>query len=250
MRSPERCATAARLLDGGDDLAVSLERLLADVGAPMRLRELGYDEHERARSSRERSTSGGSSSGHRRRSARRSSRRCSGRRCEDLWPGRVAIVGAGTMGVGICAGVRLECTIPTVARRQHARAERGRAESAPSSSSLGSRRQGSRRRRSRDGAAEPFGCSLGRGGVDDADLIIEAVVERPDVKPRSTRRSSAAAADGAVIATNTSSIPISELADGLRRPARFLGMHWFVPPLLVPCVEVIPAPDTRRAGRA
>ncbi len=45
---PERCATAARLLDGGDDLAVSLERLLADVGAPTRLRELGYDEDDRA----------------------------------------------------------------------------------------------------------------------------------------------------------------------------------------------------------
>ncbi len=53
-----------------------------------------------------------------------------------------------------------------------------------------------------------------------------------------------AAGDGAVIATNTSSIPISELAKELRRPAGFLGMHWFVPPLLVPCVEVIPAPAT------
>ena len=54
----------------------------------------------------------------------------------------------------------------------------------------------------------------------------------------------AAAAEGAVIATNTSSIPIAELAAGLQRPERFLGMHWFVPPLLVPCVEVIPAPAT------
>lgn len=39
---PDRCATAARLLDGGDDLAVSLERLLADVGAPMKLHTIGY----------------------------------------------------------------------------------------------------------------------------------------------------------------------------------------------------------------
>jgi len=40
--APERCATAARLLDGGDDLAVSLERLMTDIGAPTRLSEIGY----------------------------------------------------------------------------------------------------------------------------------------------------------------------------------------------------------------
>ena len=43
---PERCATAARLLDGGDDLAASLERLMEDVGAPTRLREIGYGEDD------------------------------------------------------------------------------------------------------------------------------------------------------------------------------------------------------------
>ncbi len=46
--TPERCATAARLLDGGDDLAASLERLMKDVGAPTRLGELGYGEDDLA----------------------------------------------------------------------------------------------------------------------------------------------------------------------------------------------------------
>ncbi len=46
--APERCATAARLLDGGDDLAASLERLIQDVGAPTRLGELGYDDDDLA----------------------------------------------------------------------------------------------------------------------------------------------------------------------------------------------------------
>ena len=45
---PERCAAASRLLDGGDDLAVSLERLLEDVGAPSRLRQIGYSEDDLA----------------------------------------------------------------------------------------------------------------------------------------------------------------------------------------------------------
>jgi alcohol dehydrogenase class IV len=43
---PERCAAAARLLDGGDDLAASLDRLLADIGAPRGLRELGYGDDD------------------------------------------------------------------------------------------------------------------------------------------------------------------------------------------------------------
>jgi 3-hydroxybutyryl-CoA dehydrogenase len=79
--------------------------------------------------------------------------------------------------------------------------------------------------------------------VDGADLVIEAVLERPDVKFAVYAEIEPAAGD-AVIATNTSSIPIAELAAGLRSPGRFLGVHWFVPPLLVPCVEVIRTPAT------
>jgi 3-hydroxybutyryl-CoA dehydrogenase len=79
--------------------------------------------------------------------------------------------------------------------------------------------------------------------VRGADLVVEAVVERPDVKLAVYAEIEPAAGD-AVIATNTSSIPIAELGTGLRNPSRFLGVHWFVPPLLVPCVEVIPTPST------
>jgi hydroxyacid-oxoacid transhydrogenase len=43
---PARCARAAQLLDGGDDLAGSFERLMTDVGAPTRLREIGYGEED------------------------------------------------------------------------------------------------------------------------------------------------------------------------------------------------------------
>jgi 3-hydroxybutyryl-CoA dehydrogenase len=78
----------------------------------------------------------------------------------------------------------------------------------------------------------------------DADLIFEAVVEQAEVKQNVYAEIEAATADSAVIATNTSSIPIKLLASRLKRPCRFLGVHWFVPPLLVPCVEVIPSPTT------
>ena len=70
------------------------------------------------------------------------------------------------------------------------------------------------------------------------------MAERAEVKLEVYAAIEAAAAESTVIATNTSSIPIGLLASGFRNPARFLGVHWFVPPLLVPCVEVIPSPAT------
>ena len=242
---PERCATAARLLDGGDDLAVSLERLLADVGAPLRLRELGYGEDDRAAVVQgaldQQRLLVGLAEGDRR---RRSSRRCSRRRCERPLAGARRDRRRRNDGRRDRAGLRLE-RHPDRSRRQHARSGarlRGARRRAPLPARGGRAR---RRGRGRDGAEANLSAAASiEEAVDGADLIVEAVVERPDVKATVYAAIESAAGDGAVIATNTSSIPISELAAGLRRPARFLGMHWFVPPLLVPCVEVIPAPAT------
>jgi 3-hydroxybutyryl-CoA dehydrogenase len=127
-----------------------------------------------------------------------------------MWPARVAVVGGGTMGAGI-ARVFSGHAIPTAVY---------------------------------DTAPERSEAASLADAVAGAELIVEAVVERPDVKAEVYAAVEAAAAETAVIATNTSSIPIAELAAGLQHPERFLGMHWFVPPLLVPCVEVIPGPTT------
>jgi 3-hydroxybutyryl-CoA dehydrogenase len=53
-----------------------------------------------------------------------------------------------------------------------------------------------------------------------------------------------AAGEDAVIATNTSSLPVDELATSLERPQRFMGMHWFNPPEWTPGIEVVPVPET------
>ncbi len=161
----------------------------------------------------------------------------------ELWPERVAIVGAGTMGIGI-SQVFASNGIPTVlVDSTPERSEAARERSLVLLSRLEEARLVG------VGAVATARESLSAAGsiqeaVTGADLIVEAVLERPDVKAAVYSEIESAAGDEAVIATNTSSIPISELAEGLRRPARFLGMHWFVPPLLVPCVEVIPAPGT------
>jgi 3-hydroxybutyryl-CoA dehydrogenase len=92
------------------------------------------------------------------------------------------------------------------------------------------------------------------GAVAPADYVVEAVPEEPELKRRVHAAIEAAAAPDAIIATNTSAIPITEMARSLRHPERFLGNHWFNPAPLVPCVEVIPhagtAPAVTDAARA
>ena len=82
--------------------------------------------------------------------------------------------------------------------------------------------------------------------IGEADWIIEVVVERMDVKQDVMGRIEAAASDTAVISTNTSGLPIGEIAEG-RSDAfkrRFLGTHFFNPPRYLKLFEVIPTPDT------
>jgi 3-hydroxybutyryl-CoA dehydrogenase len=80
--------------------------------------------------------------------------------------------------------------------------------------------------------------------VAGAGLVIESVPERLDLKRGLLAQAEAAVPAGAILATNTSSLPLDELAAALRRPERFLGLHWFNPAHLVPLVEVVPAAAT------
>ncbi|MDT0194367.1 3-hydroxyacyl-CoA dehydrogenase family protein [Arthrobacter sp. AB6] len=80
--------------------------------------------------------------------------------------------------------------------------------------------------------------------VAAADYIAEAVPEKPDLKAAILRRVSAAAPPHAIIGTNTSAIPISELAASLTGPERFLGVHWMNPAPFIPGVELIPGEET------
>jgi 3-hydroxybutyryl-CoA dehydrogenase len=82
--------------------------------------------------------------------------------------------------------------------------------------------------------------------VGDADLVIEAVPEQQSLKEEVLGRVSAAAPATAIIASNTSSLPIEGLAAAVSEPARFLGVHWFNPPEWTPGIEVIPASATSR----
>lgn len=80
--------------------------------------------------------------------------------------------------------------------------------------------------------------------VAGADYIAEAVPEEPALKAAILNRISAAAPPQAIIGTNTSAIPIGELAQSVEQPERFLGVHWMNPAPFIPGVELIPGPET------
>jgi 3-hydroxybutyryl-CoA dehydrogenase len=92
----------------------------------------------------------------------------------------------------------------------------------------------------REAAAQiAYTTSLGEAAAK-SELIIESVPESLALKVVVLSEVEASAPGGAVIASNTSSLPLARLAEALDRPARFLGLHWFNPAHLIPLVEVVP----------
>lgn len=80
--------------------------------------------------------------------------------------------------------------------------------------------------------------------VAGADLVMESVPESLELKLGVLAEAERGAAEGAVVVTNTSSLPLDRLAAALRAPERFLGWHWFNPAHLIPLVEVVPTAVT------
>ncbi|MDX1580834.1 MAG: 3-hydroxyacyl-CoA dehydrogenase family protein, partial [Alphaproteobacteria bacterium] len=87
-------------------------------------------------------------------------------------------------------------------------------------------------------------------GLRRADLVIEAVAEKLDVKVKVFEQMEAEAPEQAVLATNTSSIPLEDIADGLEHPERLIGLHFFNPVAQLPLVEVVGARGSSDAARA
>ncbi|RLR65997.1 fatty acid oxidation complex subunit alpha FadB, partial [Pseudomonas aeruginosa] len=86
--------------------------------------------------------------------------------------------------------------------------------------------------------------TLNYANVADAEIIVEAVVENPKVKASVLAETESLVADNTVLASNTSTIPISLLARSLKRPENFCGMHFFNPVHRMPLVEIIKGEKT------
>jgi 3-hydroxybutyryl-CoA dehydrogenase len=148
----------------------------------------------------------------------------------------VLVVGAGQMGAGIAQVVAASGREVSLHDSQPGAVERGLE---------GVRR--SLERLHEKGGPEP-GEVLGRVtpvvGLVEADLLIEAIVEDADAKRSVFRAADEALPAHAVLASNTSSIPITELAAATARPGQVIGMHFFNPVPMLPLVEVIRAEQT------
>ena len=80
--------------------------------------------------------------------------------------------------------------------------------------------------------------------LEGADLVIEAVFEHRDIKADVTAKSEAVIPETAVFASNTSTLPITGLAEASKRPASFIGLHFFSPVDKMPLVEIIMGEET------
>ena len=76
-------------------------------------------------------------------------------------------------------------------------------------------------------------------GIAAADLVIEAIFENLEAKQELYRKTEPAMKPDALLATNTSSIPLDELRSAVQTPSRFLGLHYFNPVALMPLVEIV-----------
>jgi 3-hydroxybutyryl-CoA dehydrogenase len=152
---------------------------------------------------------------------------------------RVCVVGAGQMGSGIAqvaAVAGYDVTLVDVAPAQLDRALAGIEQSLE--------KLVARERVTADAAESALGRIERAGEPVAADLAIEAATEDVDLKLRIFRELDGAAGDGAVLASNTSSIPITQLAAVTSRPQRVVGMHFMNPVPLMPLVELIRGLDT------
>ncbi|MBT6121391.1 fatty-acid oxidation protein subunit alpha [bacterium] len=87
-------------------------------------------------------------------------------------------------------------------------------------------------------------ATITNSGFYHSDIIVEAVVENLDIKKSVYSELEPRIKSSAIIASNTSALDITELADGLKNPERFIGMHFFSPVNKMPLVEIIPGEKT------
>ncbi|GAA3821259.1 3-hydroxyacyl-CoA dehydrogenase NAD-binding domain-containing protein [Nocardioides panacisoli] len=155
---------------------------------------------------------------------------------------KVGVLGAGMMGAGIayvCAKAGMEVVLKDV---EVANAEKGKAYSEGLLDKAISRGKSTEEKK-----AELLGrikATADPADLTGCDLVIEAVFEDPALKNKVFTEIAPYVNKDALLCSNTSTLPISELAEGIDRPADFIGLHFFSPVDKMPLVEIISGKET------
>jgi 3-hydroxybutyryl-CoA dehydrogenase len=155
---------------------------------------------------------------------------------------RVGVLGGGLMGSGIAESVAA-AGLPVVVREIHDEASgaaRGRIEASLERAVERSKLDAA----AREAALARIQLTTGLDELADADLVIEAVPEDAALKGAVLADVASCVSGEAIIASNTSSIPIAQLAAAVPGPERVLGLHFFSPVPVMKLVEVVVALDT------
>jgi 3-hydroxyacyl-CoA dehydrogenase/enoyl-CoA hydratase/3-hydroxybutyryl-CoA epimerase len=155
---------------------------------------------------------------------------------------RTAVVGAGVMGAGIAQWLSAR-HLPVVLRDINAEQVAHGMTSIAKIYSEGVKRHVVSRREARDGVDRIFPAP-NEAPLRRVDLVIEAAVEKMDLKKTIFQRLDALVGDETLLATNTSALPVSDLAASTRRPERVLGLHFFNPVHRMQLVEVVAGRQT------
>jgi 3-hydroxyacyl-CoA dehydrogenase/enoyl-CoA hydratase/3-hydroxybutyryl-CoA epimerase len=150
---------------------------------------------------------------------------------------KLGVLGAGLMGAGI-ATVSVQAGLDIVlVDRDQAAADKGKAHIAGELDKLVKRGRLDQARR--DAMLAKVTATPDFAALKGVDLVIEAVFENREVKAEATRKAEAQIDKTAIFASNTSTLPITGLAEASARPENFIGLHFFSPVEKMPLVEII-----------
>ncbi len=149
---------------------------------------------------------------------------------------KIVVVGAGTMGNGIAQTAAVAGYHVTMTDIYPEVIERAQVTIAKSAEKLAQKGVITEEQRN---AALAIATALDMESVREADLIVEAATENPELKLKLFSQMDDLAPQEAVLATNTSSIPITKIGSATNRPDKVIGMHFFNPVPLMKLLEVI-----------
>lgn len=150
-------------------------------------------------------------------------------------PERVGVIGGGRMGAGIALVFARAGSEVTVIERDQAAADAARERLGDGIAKATARAESD----DLTGVAARLTVSTAYEDLAPVGLVVEAVPEILEMKIEALTRAEGVVADSAWIATNTSSLPVTQLAEGLQRPERFCGLHFFNPVPPSALVEIV-----------